>query len=249
MKKELIQESAKMQKLAGIITESQYKKLLKEEQGNPKEIEDFLDDMINMSVPEDSEEGETVEGVWEVSEYGDEDAYGEAANEFKAAHEYIKSKGGKITVEGSPDVIYTALPNGDIKYKLIVTLDEMARTAGTGGAFTITKEGEDVLRQVKATREIPEGLRSSMIAILIWLFKAKKEGKRVQKKTYADERGVPQPAVNPLFNKLLEKGLVSMEGYTPKGSASPGTKSNVSPEELDGLELDEVLDRIIERTE
>lgn len=179
MKKELIQESAKMQKLAGIITESEYKTITKEEQGYKNMDDDWFEDEEQSEDP----------------------------------------------------------------------LDEMARTAGTGGAFTITKEGEDVLRQVKATREIPEGLRSSMIAILIWLFKAKKEGKRVQKKTYADERGVPQPAVNPLFNKLLEKGLVSMEGYTPKGSASPGTKSNVSPEELDGLELDEVLDRIIERTE
>ena len=87
------------------------------------EVEEFLNGMIDMSIPEDSEEGEEVMGVWEASEYADEDAYGEAADEFKAAHQYILNNGGKITIEGNPDVNYTALDNGDIKYDLIVTLD------------------------------------------------------------------------------------------------------------------------------
>jgi len=46
------------------------------------------------------------------------------AQEFKNAHEYIMGKGGETTIEGNPDVTYKALPNGDIAYSLIATLDE-----------------------------------------------------------------------------------------------------------------------------
>ena len=95
---------------------------LNENEGNG--VEEFLDGMINMSIPEDAEEGEKVSGVWEANEYADEDSYGEAANEFKSAHQYILDNGGTITIEGNPDVNYTALDNGDIKYDLTVTLDE-----------------------------------------------------------------------------------------------------------------------------
>jgi len=87
------------------------------------DIEDFLDGMINDSIPEDSEEGEEVKGVWEASEYADEDAYDDAQL-FVDTHKYITDQGGTITIEGNPDVTYKALPNGDIAYSLIVTLDE-----------------------------------------------------------------------------------------------------------------------------
>lgn len=175
MKKELIQESAKMQKLAGIITEGEYKTIIKEGQGYQNMDDDWFEDEEQSEDP----------------------------------------------------------------------LDEMARTAGTGGAFIITPEGEDVLKQVKTTREIPEGLRPNLVAILIFLYKAKKEGRRAQKIDFAKQKGVPQPAVNALFNKLLEKGLVSVEGYEPKKPTSSGTKTDTSLINLDDLELDEVLDNIL----
>jgi hypothetical protein len=108
-----------MQKLAGVITEGEYNAKMNEN----NESEDFLDQMIDGSIPEDSEEGERVVGVWEASEYADEEEYGEAAEEFKATHQYILDNGGEITIEGNPDVTYTALDNGDIKYDLIVTLN------------------------------------------------------------------------------------------------------------------------------
>jgi len=90
---------------------------------NKDDIEEFLDGMINNSIPEDSEEGETVKGVWEADEYADEDAYDDAQL-FVDTHKYITDQGGEITIEGNPDVTYKALPNGDIAYSLIVTLDE-----------------------------------------------------------------------------------------------------------------------------
>ena len=120
-------------------------------------------------------------------------------------------------------------------------LNEMSRTAGTGGAYNITSEGEAVLKQVKATKEIPEGLRPNLVAILIFLYKAKKEGTRAQKKTFADSRGVPQPAVNSLFNMLEEKGLISKEGYVgaeKKDVQNPRPKADVS-KDIEDLELDE----------
>jgi predicted Rdx family selenoprotein len=94
-------------------------------------------------------------------------------------------------------------------------LEEMARTAGTGGAFAITDKGIDILKQAK-TQGVPEGIKGSEIAALVFLFKAKKDGKRVQKIDYAKERGVPQPAINPIFNSLLSKELVAMDGYASK---------------------------------
>ena len=110
-------------------------------------------------------------------------------------------------------------------YKLIkeMVVDEMARTAGTGGSYTITPEGEEMLRQTKATGQAPVGLNASKIAVLAFLYKAKQDGRRVQKIDYANERGVAQPAVNPLFNFLEMEGLVSKSGYvsTRPGGTSP----------------------------
>lgn len=119
-------------------------------------------------------------------------------------------------------------------------LDEMARTAGTGGAYSITDEGKAALKQAQATGELPEGLRASHLAILIYLFKAGKEGKRAQKIDYAREKGVPQPAVNPLFNQLEEKGLISREGYTAqtKAPATSRPRTSVADLGLGDLELD-----------
>ena len=97
-----------------------------------------------------------------------------------------------------------------------MALPEMARTAGTGGAYTITEKGEEILKQAKATGKAPEGIKNSEIAALVFLFKAKKEGKRVQKMDYAKEKGVDQPAVNSTFNGLEMKELATKEGYTSK---------------------------------
>jgi hypothetical protein len=97
-----------------------------------------------------------------------------------------------------------------------MAIPEMARTAGTGGAYTITEKGEEILKQAKASGAAPEGIKNSELAALVFLFKAKKDGKRVQKIDYAAERNVPQPAVNPIFNSLEVKELISKEGYTSK---------------------------------
>lgn len=118
MNKEFLQ----MQKLAGLITETQYKAKLNEV-SHPEEIEDFLNGMIDSSIPEDANEGEEVTGVWEAAEYTDEDVYDvDDVMKFKNAHQYISKNGGTITIEGNPDVTYKALKNGDIGYSMIVTL-------------------------------------------------------------------------------------------------------------------------------
>jgi hypothetical protein len=58
-----------------------------------------------------------------------------------------------------------------------MALPEMARTAGTGGAYTITEKGEEILKQTKAAGKAPDGIKNSEIAALVLLFKAKKDGK------------------------------------------------------------------------
>ena len=111
-----------MQKIAGLITEAEYKQALNEV-SHPEEIENFLNNLIDGSIPEDADEGEKITGVWEASEYADEDAYDEEdVTAFKNTHQYISDNGGTITIEGNPDVTYKALENGDIGYSLIITL-------------------------------------------------------------------------------------------------------------------------------
>ena len=121
MKKQLINEAERLQQLAGI------KEMKINIPGTPRaaddipeEVDELLDALINMSIPEDADEGDTVEGVWDANEYADENEYGSSADDFIAAHKYMLSKGGKILVPGEPDVIYSALPNGDIGYSFVV---------------------------------------------------------------------------------------------------------------------------------
>jgi hypothetical protein len=92
------------------------------------------------------------------------------------------------------------------------SMDEMARSAGTGGGIKITAAGEDKLREAKASNNVPQGMKQSDLGGLIWLFKNK--GKRVQKVDLAKELGKEQPAVNGMFNRLIEMGLAEIEGYT-----------------------------------
>jgi hypothetical protein len=98
----------------------------------PQDIEEFLSDMINFEVlddlSDDIEEGDNVNGVWDVKEYGNEEEYGDAADDFKKAYQYIKDNGGKITIPGNPDVKYDALYDGSIGYSLYVTLNELAKS-------------------------------------------------------------------------------------------------------------------------
>ncbi len=114
--KQNINEVKRMQQLAGLLKESQLN-----ENKIPQELEEFLSDMVNMSIPEDAEEGDNVNGVWDAEEYANEEAYGEAADDFKKAYDYIKSQDGQITIPGEPEVTYEALYDGSIGYSLIVS--------------------------------------------------------------------------------------------------------------------------------
>jgi hypothetical protein len=153
-------ETLRMQMLAGIITESQYKQLLEDMEvvnrildkissqgkdsltpaekqyldnyskgsnnlkepfrpGNiPEHIEEYLFNMVDLSLPEYADEGEEFEEVWEKNEYGDKELY-EDADLFHETYDYIKQNGGEIIskFEDYPDIIFTALGNGDIKFK------------------------------------------------------------------------------------------------------------------------------------
>ena len=112
----LNEQFRRMQVLAGLVTEGQLNE-------NIEQFDDYISDMFNMSVPEDAEEGEYFEGVWEKEEYGDEEAY-PSAGEFNALSKYLASVGGKATLEGNPDIDVELLPNGDIKFGATVTFDE-----------------------------------------------------------------------------------------------------------------------------
>ena len=117
-KKILNEQFRRMQKLAGIITEEQYMN----EAAGIEQFDDYVSDMFNMSVPEDAEEGEYFEDVWEKEQYGDEEEYD--TEEWYGLTDYLKSVGGKATLEGNPNINLELMPNGDIKFGATVTLDE-----------------------------------------------------------------------------------------------------------------------------
>jgi hypothetical protein len=112
----LNEEFRRMQKLAGIITEEHLNE-------NIEQFEDYVSDMFNMSIPEDAKEGEYFEDVWEKEQYGDEEEYN--TEEWYSLTDYLKSVGGKATLEGNPDIDLELMPNGDIKFGATVTLDEL----------------------------------------------------------------------------------------------------------------------------
>ena len=120
MKKPILSEEfRRMQKLAGIITEEEY---MNQGQGI-EQFEDYIDGMWEASISDEMEEGEYYEGVWEKSEYSDEENY-PLADQFNGLSKYLSSVGGKATSEGNPDIDLELMPNGDIKFGATVTLDE-----------------------------------------------------------------------------------------------------------------------------
>jgi len=119
MKKQLINEAERMQQLAGI-REMKVNAPRNVINNLPEDIDELLFGMIDMEVSDDNDEGDLVEGVWDANEYADEKAYGEAAETFVKAHQFISDKGDKITIPGTPEVTYTALPGGDIGYSFVV---------------------------------------------------------------------------------------------------------------------------------
>jgi hypothetical protein len=79
-----------MQKLAGLITESEYKAKINEDM----ELNNYLSDLFNyIDLGDEFEEGPQ-SYTFEKIEWADEDAMGgETAGMFEPAHEYIASKG------------------------------------------------------------------------------------------------------------------------------------------------------------
>jgi hypothetical protein len=88
---------------------------------NVEQFEDYVSDMFNMSIPEDAEEGEYFEGVWEKKQFGDKKEYD--TKEWYGLTDYLKSVGGKATLEGNPNINLKLMPNGDIKFGATVSFD------------------------------------------------------------------------------------------------------------------------------
>jgi len=119
--KKLISEAAKMQKLAGLITESQYKKLLKEEQGTiDPELLSFtnehleeLKDYFRLD-PEDGYDSEDVEEREQVVDSIERmvvDAYGDAVcpdQEIGVSIKFTKdADDGFLGAEGDKPTYFT----------------------------------------------------------------------------------------------------------------------------------------------
>ena len=88
---------------------------------NIEQFEDYISGMWDASVSDEMEEGEYFEDVWEKEQYGDEEEYD--TEEWYGLTDYLKSVGGKATLEGNPDIDLELMPNGDIKFGATVTFD------------------------------------------------------------------------------------------------------------------------------
>jgi hypothetical protein len=85
----MTKEQLRMQMLAGIITEGQYKEKLNENQ----EINSYLTGLFDtIDLGDEYKEG-SQSYTFERMEWADEDLYDEEAAMFEPAYEYIKSKG------------------------------------------------------------------------------------------------------------------------------------------------------------
>jgi hypothetical protein len=124
----LSEEFRRMQKLAGIITEEQLNE-------NIEQFEDYISGMWDASISDEMEEGEYFEDVWEKEQYGDEEEYD--TEEWYGLTDYLKSVGGKATLEGNPDIDLELMPNGDIKFGATVTLDESLNEKQMGSDYSV----------------------------------------------------------------------------------------------------------------
>jgi hypothetical protein len=109
-----------------------------------------------------------------------------------------------------------------------VSIDEMARQAGTGSTYTISEDGKSALKKIKQTGEVPEGVRMSDLKVLKMLFK--KDGQALSQievaKAICEEEGgtACQQMVNGSFKKLETLGYVDKSSYEKKGPSGGGAK-------------------------
>lgn len=111
-------------------------------------------------------------------------------------------------------------------------LDEMARTAGTGGAIKLTDAGRAAYKETVASLKAGKGpgnMKEMWFRILRWMHQ--NEGKRLQKVDFAREvlgPNVPQPRVNPFFNQLIEKKWIDIDAYDAySGEKKPAQSSRI----------------------
>jgi hypothetical protein len=121
-------EQLRMQQFAGIITESQYKKLIKEN-SNPKSfLEDLFMEYLEGGDGFEEEPGEISKNTWEGDVFTDEEEYDiEFVTSFKEIASLLKGKKITIQLEDEPDYgdIKFTSPNGiDITASFIVPEDE-----------------------------------------------------------------------------------------------------------------------------
>jgi hypothetical protein len=121
-------------------------RLLKEEINS--ELEDYIVGLFDQSVEE--EEG-LQDGVWEKEEYASDDY--EDAEVFLELIDYLKSTGGKYTLEGDPDINLELLPNGDIKWSANVVFESLKEN-NSGLYITYDEDITDIRGSKGETRRI-----------------------------------------------------------------------------------------------
>jgi hypothetical protein len=88
-----------------------------------------------------------------------------------------------------------------------ITIDEMARTMGTGAKIKITDAGIDILENINQTKKLPTHMMINSLKILKALYQAKQEGKEgLTKLDIASSANVLINSVYRQSDWLIDKG-------------------------------------------
>jgi hypothetical protein len=115
-----------------------------------------------------------------------------------------------------------------------VSIDEMARQAGSAAKFSINDAGKGALKQMKQTGEVPEGMKFSDIKVLKALFGSDSPMTQLEVANVVCDSNACQQAVNGNFRKLESLGFIDKIAYEKKGPSSGGAAGG-------GQKLDDLL--------
>jgi DNA-binding MarR family transcriptional regulator len=78
--------------------------------------------------------------------------------------------------------------------------------------FSISSNGEELLRQAKSSNSLPDGMNVSMLQLLVYFFKANKNNTPVSVANFADDMNIDYSKADKLLDKLQAKNYITTSG-------------------------------------
>jgi hypothetical protein len=126
----------------------------------------------------------------------------------------------------------------ELKQLIYETMDEMARTAGSGATYQISEKGKNIIRQLK-NGQIPElnfKLGKNHLAVLkvaaqnsdVWMSKREIAAIVCESKISSGALAASecQPYVNKEVGHFAEEGILNVRGYEKTGGGDGSSRSS-----------------------